>query len=301
MFQYYNYGTSYAISTDSNKFNNADRFKLPPTITPFSILARLTNKTISGNTEQSFKENEKLQRTFTASPFGENVTPKPILKKTDIDLKTKTNTKDNKKLQTRSPTTKLIEKIKTKTKRIITERELTASVTSAAQAGVLGTLLLCLTALGFLCSKGILTINFSNMDSVVHPATAQIKNRNVTKSKSKQSHCEKIKKSMIGGIKTSHRTSKVHKINCKTEAVKTLQQTQKYRTKVKNKESNLKRTRELTWKSRTCFTVDETKPVQKENVLLNILSKTTDIHPMRESKRGQTYLKQPSFVEITLS
>jgi len=256
-------------------------------------------------TEQfSMSKTALTKASQTTSATGEkNTSNSKTNSKLDEHIKKKTeNSKQNKQRSTTKRTEKMVKS--EPTKRVITQGELIASISSAAQAGVLGTLLLCLTILGFLCSKGVLSLNFANA-AAVYPMPKQLQVPTLSvKPRPKQSQ-RKVQKA-ISETKSSHKETKVKELRQKHETTERkhtatkLPHKQTKQTKSMHK-NHLKTTRELTWKTRTCFTVDETDPPKKENVLLKILNKATNNNPIQESKRGQTYLKSPSAVEITIA
>ena len=176
--------------------------------------------------------------------------------------------------------------------RIITHGELMASVTVAVQAGILGTLLIGLTFLGILCYKGVLTMGCSSSGAVhpmiTHPPKVFQPHAKSSPSKSNRN--------------TNKHASKKHKSRSKArieEFTSKNRSTTSKKQKMQSVQNKSKLSRELTWKSRTCFTVDETCSDIKENTGMVSNQGAKNSHDL---KKSQAYLQSPlSLVELNFS
>ena len=300
MYRYYYNLTTMTTAEATKGFSNDKSESLQAT-TPFSILEKSTS-VISDGTEQLSSMEKTTMAQTVSSPTRSSDNKMTSKSKSNAPLAKQLKTKAEKKQKSRLTTIKTTEKIAEQTKRIITHGELIASISSAAQAGVLGTLLVCLAVLGFLCSKGVLSLNVSS-PATAHPSLMQMQTPFYVHSNS--NHTRKKVQKPTSKTKSSHKTTKVQELQQRkpqtTKTNHTTSKQHKQHKQFRGKHTNLKTSRELTWKTRTCFAVDETETPKKENVLLKILNKATNNNTIQDSKRGQSYLKSPSVVDLTVT
>ena len=245
-------------------------------------------------------QNQPQSKTESAEvTTKKKTTRKP--KKPTIDLdEVKTN--KNKKAKKTSLPVKNKQEYNTpesndKNDRVITHGELVSSIVSAAQGGVLGTIVLTISILGLLCSKGVLTISPGPPPTAFLPQVPQTST--VQKTSYTQNSRHKNRK-----IKNQHKN---YPSKLKEVKESRIEKRKEKKTKVKSLEKKVKHSnkrvtppnRELTWKTRTCFSVDKTATMKtkSENLFLKAVNQATKSNRIYDSKRVKSYKKSPKGTE----
>ena len=230
---------------------------------------KLTNSPLR-NISAISKKRQNSQKKKRKQSFSESKTTKKTSNKTESFEKlvtfTLTDIKNHK--------SKL--KVEEKARESITRGEFVASIVAAAQSGILGTLMICLTAFLILCSKGIVNIGGSRF-TAVHPepedssSSSSYQNRSTEQQYNKQ----KVKTDNVNENPPKEKRKKKRKKQGKVGP------------------DTLSLRREMTWKSRTCFMVDEisTTKVKKKRSLRKFFTKSTKVDKVKENKRKEPYLR----------
>lgn len=178
-----------------------------------------------------------------------------------------------------------------KEERVITRGELIASIVSAALGGILCSFIVFLSVFFILCKKGIISLSFSNIRAVHSLPLSEVESlshRTVCQSQQqpKTVRTERQKKSEknVNIYEKSHKKKDISENSYKIR---------RKNNKQRNKLESLTLNREMTWKARTCFVVDETTTsnMKKKSIWKSFFTKSTKVKKIKMQKRKKPYVQ----------